>query len=132
MLGRGMALHVLILEDEYMLRNVLRDVILAFDRETVLSQFYNSDDAADYIDNNGDTIDLYILDVRVPGKLDGIQLAEKIREKKNTGAIVVTSAYKPPNIERFEALAIQWYPKPWHIMETTKHLLEIAKTRRFN
>jgi DNA-binding LytR/AlgR family response regulator len=127
-----MALHVLVLEDEYMLRNVLRDVILAFDRDIVLKQFYNSDDAAKYVEENGDSIDLYIRDVRVPGKLNGAELAVRIREVNSTGAIVLTSAYKPPEPELLESLSAYWYPKPWHIMETTKHLLEIAKARRFS
>jgi response regulator of citrate/malate metabolism len=125
-----MSLQVVILEDEYMLRHVLRDVILAFDHEIYLQQFYNSDEAAVYVDQHVDDIDLFILDVRVPGKLDGIQLAQKIRERNTTSAIVVTSAYKPANIGIFEKLGIQWYPKPWHIMETTKHLLEVAKANK--
>ncbi len=127
-----MSLHVVILEDEYMLRNVLRDVILAFDKQIHLEQFYNSDDAAAYIGDYGDTVDLYILDLRVPGERDGLELAKYIRTLNQSGVIVITSAYKSPDLMTLEALDCQWYPKPWHIMETTKHLLEIARLHRAN
>lgn len=120
-------MHVVHLEDDAPLREILRASFQAADPEIDLIQFFKSDDALEYIEENVDAIDLYIFDIRVPGSLDGLQLARRVRELDAPGVIVLTSAYTPPKRELLLELGCEWFPKPWHIMETTKKLFELAR-----
>jgi DNA-binding response OmpR family regulator len=120
-------MHVVHLEDDAPLREILRASFQAADPDIDLIQFITSDEALEYIEENVDTIDLYVFDIRVPGSLDGIDLARKVRELDAPGVIVLTSAYSPPKRELLHELQCEWFPKPWHIMETTKKLFELAR-----
>jgi len=70
-----------------------------------------------------------VLDIRVPGSLNGMQVAQKIRDLKCAGTIVVTSAYRPPDRDLLATLSCEWFPKPWHLMDTTRKLFQLAKQR---
>jgi DNA-binding response OmpR family regulator len=123
-------MHILHLEDDGPLREILKVALQSADPKLELHQFASSDEALDYIEANKDQIDLFILDIRVPGKLDGVGIAQKIRELKCRGAIVVTSAYRAPNRDLLSSLNIEWMPKPWHILDAAKKLLPLAKQNR--
>ena len=123
-------MHVVHLEDDGPLREILKVAFQAASPTIDLHQFLDSDSALEYIEKNLDTIQLYVLDIRVPGKLNGIELAQKIRELSKRGTIVLTSAYAAPPREMLTILHCEWFPKPWHIMETTKKLFELARQER--
>ena len=120
-------MRVLHLEDESMLRNILKAVLEAFDHNIELVQFASSDEVVAYLERDPLGIDLFMLDMRVPGALDGLQLASKIRALNHSATIIITSAYKPPDRELLASMNAEWLMKPWHIMELTPRLAEIAK-----
>jgi DNA-binding LytR/AlgR family response regulator len=122
-----MALHIVHLEDERSLREATRIVLKELEPDVDLRQFEDSDSALDYIEQHASTIDLYLLDIRVPGSRDGLQIAEKIVELDTTGAIVFTSAYDSPKREVLDKLNAQYLRKPYGIEPTAKMLLEIAR-----
>lgn len=122
-------MHVLHLEDDNPLCEILRVAFEAADPTIDMHQFGNSDEALKYIQETEKPINLYILDIRVPGSMNGLELAHKIRELEKPGAIVLTSAFEPPDRDKLNELKSDWFPKPWHIMETTKKLFEIAQTQ---
>lgn len=122
-------MHVLHLEDESPLREILKVALLAAVPSVTLQQFINSDDAVKYIEEHGKDIDLYILDIRVPGSMDGLQVAHKIRELEAPGVIAMTSAYRAPEKDTLEKLKAEWFAKPWHIMEVMDKLLPIIKSK---
>lgn len=122
-------MNILHLEDDSPLREVLKFVLITSEPEINLQQFIDSDNALAYIIANASVIDLFILDIRVPGSMDGMELAQKIRDLGCPGAIVVTSAYKRPSQSKMDTLDCTWLPKPWHIMDAAQQLLPLARER---
>jgi DNA-binding response OmpR family regulator len=124
-----MAIHVVHLEDDGPLRDILKVALKAAEPQIDLHQFISGDEAVRYIEQFGQEIDLFVLDIRVPGSLNGMQVAQKIRELKCAGTIVVTSAYRPPDRDLLNSLSCEWFPKPWHLMDTTQKLFQLARQR---
>lgn len=122
-------MHVLHLEDESPLREILKVALLAAVPTVNLQQYINSDEAVSYIEKNIKDIDLFILDIRVPGSMDGLEVAHKIRELGCPGVIAMTSAYRAPGREVLEELNAEWFAKPWHIMEVMDKLLPLINSK---
>jgi DNA-binding response OmpR family regulator len=95
-----------------------------------LHQFTFSDDAVSYASSHIQDIDLFILDIRVPGTMNGLDVAQKVREIGCAGTLVLTSAYQTPERTLLQGLKAEWFPKPWHIVETCVKLLEIVRTKQ--
>src|SRR5690606_10624773 len=123
-------LHIVHLEDDGPLRDVLKVALQLRDPDCQVHQFIGSDDAISYIERNIDEIDLYVLDIRVPGKFNGVEVAQRIREMKSDAVIVITSAYRQPERALLEELNCQWFPKPWHIMETSHKIVKMSKEHK--
>ncbi len=123
------AMHILHLEDDSPLREVLKFILSSSEPSVNVHQFISSDDAVKYIEEhpNPEEIDLFILDIRVPGAMDGMEVAQHIRDLGFKSAIVVTSAYRRPNPALLASLDCKWMPKPWHIMDATQELLPLAR-----
>ena len=83
---------ILHMEDEGPLPEIMHIALSAADPNLNLQQFSNSDSAIEFIKNNLDKISLFLLDVRVPGEFDGMQVANKIRELGSERLIVITWA----------------------------------------
>ena len=116
-------MNIVHVEDEKPLKDILRTTLAAFGPQIKITQFTTGDDALDYIQKNIAGIDLFILDIRLPGKLNGIQLAEKIREMDCAGSIVITSAFSRPTQQVLSELHCEYYRKPWHLSELMQKLL---------
>jgi len=119
-------MNILHLEDDGPLREILAAALRAVEPNCELHQFIKSDDALAYVRQHPKAIDLFIIDIRVPGSMDGLQMAHRVRELSAPGAMVLTSAYRVPDQEVLKKLDCQWYPKPWHIIETSTKLLNLA------
>jgi len=122
-------MHIVHLEDDGPLREILAAALKAVEPSCELHQFKNSDETVTYVEQNTQKVDLFILDIRVPGSMDGLQVAQKIRELKCSGVIVITSAFRVPSRDLLDKLSCEWFPKPWHIMETTQRLLQLGRQR---
>jgi two-component SAPR family response regulator len=120
-------MHILHLEDDGPLRNLFRAALLFREPNATITQFDSSAEALDFIQKNLDDIDLFLLDVRVIGKLDGVAVAEKIREWGSSRPIVITSAYREPSSKVFERVKAEWLPKPWHIISIAQYIIPLAK-----
>lgn len=119
--------QVLHLEDDIRLREILQVALRAAEPNLVLKQYINSNDAVAYIEQHAHEIDLFILDIRVPGPVDGLEVARKVRALKCEAPIILTSAFQPPSQNVLVELNCEWYPKPWHIFETTRTLAQVAR-----
>lgn len=122
--------HVFHLEDDIRLREILQVALRAAEPDIVLKQVSTSQEAIEYINKNCTEIDLYILDIRVPGDKDGVDVAYHVRNLQCMAPIILTSAYQSPQTSVLTALKAEWYPKPWHVFETTRTLAKVA--RKFN
>ena len=88
----------------------------------------------------GELPELALLDIRLPGEIDGIQVGEQLRKSPVLGkiAIVMTTAFKLTEAEKTEALtqteADLWLPKPLPVFKELQSILEkvIAERRAKN
>lgn len=115
------------MEDEGPLREIMSIVLSTAEPSLKLQQFVDSDSAVAYIKEHLDEISLFLLDVRVPGELDGMEVASKIRELGSSRPIVITSAYRRPKKTELDELKADWMAKPWHIVDAPQKLLPLAK-----
>ena len=122
-----MALNIVHLEDERDLREGMALVMQVEVPEAQLTQFGESNTLIPYIDQHCGEIDLFILDVRVPGIKDGLEIAEYIRQLGCEAVIVITSAFDaPPSIVQ-NVLRIHYFRKPWDLPETVFEMLALTK-----
>lgn len=124
---QNMTLHIVHLEDEKDLLEGMKFVLEELEPDAYVIQFAKADSIVDYIDAHADEISLFILDVRVPGPLDGFDVARHIRRIGCTAAIIVTSAYEPPPPQLVQELDIHYFRKPWDLPETVLKMLEYVK-----
>jgi DNA-binding response OmpR family regulator len=110
-------MNIVHVEDEKPLKDILRTTLSALDPNIRMVQFTTAEDALVYTEQNLSAIDLFILDIRLPGTMNGMQLAEKIRELKWPGNMVITSAFSRPSQDMMAKLNCEYYRKPWHLVE---------------
>lgn len=108
--------------------------------------FVDGEEAVAWIDdvNNdrfqGELPELALLDIRLPGEINGIEVGEQLRQSKTLGnmAIVMTTAFKLSKAEQEEAIkrsgADYWLPKPLPKFSKLQGILEkvIAERRASN
>lgn len=122
-----MTLHIVHLEDEKDLLEGMKFVLEELEPDAYVIQFAKADSILDYIDAHADEISLFILDIRVPGPLNGFDVARHIRKIGCTAAIIVTSAYEPPSPQLIQELDIHYFRKPWDLPETVLKMLAYVK-----
>ncbi len=115
--------NIVHVEDDIYLTDLLKIAFEAVAPGIELHQFMSGDEALPFIEKNADKIDLFILDIRLPGKMNGLEIAQWIRDTKCPGFIVLTSAYSTPGSKFLSDLHCEFYPKPWHILDVTQKLI---------
>lgn len=123
-------MHVVQIEDDKPLKEILKVTLEAAEPRLNLNQFISGDEALSYIQQHVANIDLIIVDIRLPGNLNGVQIAEMIRSLNYTGNMVLTSAYSRPNSDTLKLLQSDFYPKPWHILDITNKILRLKLQKR--
>jgi len=119
-----MNLHVVNVEDDRSLRDILRVAFQAIEPRVDLHQFTSGDEAIPYIEQHARDIDLFVIDIRLPGTMNGMQIAQRIRERNCTGRLILTSAFSLPDQALLNALNIEYFPKPWHIIDLAQILMQ--------
>lgn len=123
-------MHIVQLEDDNPLLEIMRVALTAAVPSATLKQFVNSDEAIKYIEQHKDDIDLFLLDIRVPGSKDGVEVAQAIRDFGCTGIIAITSAYRRPDRKKLTELNCEWLAKPWHVMDVIDRLIPMIRANR--
>ncbi len=108
-----MSYHIVHVEDEDTLLEALELVMKDHDPQITLKQFKMGDAALKYFEQYADHIDAVVLDIRIIGRLDGVDVAQEIRKRGWKRAIVITSAYGKPPQNRTTNLDVVWIAKPW-------------------
>lgn len=122
-----MTLNVVHLEDERDLREGMALVMEVEAPHVSLVQFVESNALVPYIDAHCGEIDLFILDVRVPGAKNGLQIAEYIRSIGCDSVIVITSAFDAPPTSLQHSLGIHYFRKPWDLPDTVFAMLNLTR-----
>lgn len=122
-------IRILHLEDDGPLREIVKIALTAADPHVEVQQFVSGEAALDYAEQNLASIDLFLLDIRVAGKLTGIEVAERLRELGTQRPIILTSAFRKPNDDVLRALDCRWMAKPWYLVEAPNVILPLARQR---
>ncbi len=85
-----MPLTVLIVEDEFIVRLTIAEYLRDEGYEVI--EAGNADDALDVL-KSGIAIDLLFTDVRMPGTMDGCELARRVRAEWPGTPVILTSGY---------------------------------------
>lgn len=104
-----MSLRVLIVDDEPLARERLRDLLDELDGIVVAGEAGDGTTAIEHCADCG--IDLALLDIRMPG-IDGIETARHLATLTQPPAIVFLTAYDDRAVDAFEAGAIDYLLKP--------------------
>jgi CheY-like chemotaxis protein len=110
---------ILVVEDEVIIRLLICDVL----RESGLRvvEAANADEALMYVKTDP-TVELVFSDVRMPGSMDGIELAHRLRLEFPHIAIVLASGHLLASDLEKETLL---FTKPYPVVETAAHIIAI-------
>jgi YesN/AraC family two-component response regulator len=108
---------ILIVEDEYIVRESLRDWLVEDGYEVECCE--NGEEALEIVKN--EDIGFVVLDLRLPG-IDGLQLFEKVKEfKPETKAVIITAYPTKEKWEKAKSLGvIDFLPKPFQVADLEK------------
>ena len=130
----------MVVEDEPDIYEVLLAMFEMWGIEGVA--FVDGEEAIDWIDDvdaerfQGELPELGLLDIKLPGEVDGIMVGERLRKSPVLGnmCIVLTTAYRLSPEDQAEAMeraqADLWIPKPLPVFKELQTILEEAIAKR--
>ncbi|WP_188608713.1 response regulator [Chelatococcus reniformis] len=106
------------MDDEAMIRMLAAEAVLEAGLEVI--ECGNADGALDYLSNSSraDEVCLVVTDVRMPGTLNGVELAHYVAEHCPWVHIIITSGWHD-DLGRLPPKA-EFLPKPWLINRITQ------------
>ncbi len=107
-----MPLRVLIVDDEAPARSRMRDLLADIGDALpviVAGEASNGREALQIAGSGG--VDVVLLDVRMPG-MDGVEVAQHLRQAASPPAVIFTTAYDSYAISAFELHAVDYLLKP--------------------
>lgn len=121
------ALRVLLVEDEGLIRLMALEILSDEGFEVV--EAWNGDEAARLLDGP-DRFDVLFTDVKMPGILDGIDLAAHARRRNPTLPVLVVSGYTGQLINRLGVLAPPpvFISKPYNLEEIVTVIKRLTET----
>lgn len=114
---------VLIIEDEFMALEYLKDILHLLDFKDILKA-KNAKDALVIIENN--IIDLVFMDINIEGKIDGITCAKLINNIRPTPILYTTAYVDDETIEEANLTNIYGYIMKPFTYKDVKSVLSIA------
>ena len=102
-------MKILIVDDEHLARERLRDLILEIESDHELFEAKHGLDALEQQTEH--SFDLILLDIRMP-VMDGLETARHLTKLDVPPAVVFTTAYQDHALEAFDAQAVDYLLKP--------------------
>lgn len=115
--------QVLVIDDEPSVKELMCELVRMKDAHP--TAFETADAALIYLEKHASDTSLVVTDVRMPGLLDGYDLARLVFARWPELPVIITSGYTTVNIENLPA-NVRFLPKPWSanvFMETLDLLL---------
>jgi CheY-like chemotaxis protein len=109
---RPRAALILVVEDEALIRVLIAEE-LRLEGFSVI-EAGRADEALTYV-KSGERVDLVFSDIRTPGSLDGLQLAEILRDRYPDIPVILTSGNAPPGLV---GIVRAFVPKPYDVTQT--------------
>jgi two-component system, response regulator PdtaR len=104
--------RILVIEDEVLTRALIAEELRLAGFSVIEAD--RADDALTYI-KAGKQVDLVFSDIQTPGLLDGVQLAETLREKYPDILVILTSGNAEP---KHVGTLWTFVPKPYDVTQT--------------
>lgn len=114
---------ILIVDDEPLARQRLRDLITDIGEYAIVGEASNGVEALTLI--NERAVDILLLDIRMP-IMDGIELAQHLRQYDQPPSLIFTTAYDHHALQAFELNAVDYLLKP---IRTERLAVALAKAR---
>lgn len=114
---------VLIVEDEILIRMLLAEALRQADYEVV--EAANGEEALSVLHASPDP-DVLITDVRMPGAVDGFELAAYVRRSKPRLKVIITSGHAGP--DGAIHLADAFLPKPYQLGALVARVGKLTET----
>ena len=105
---------VLVVEDDANLRHLAAALLEETDLTVV--EAASADEALAYLRENARTVALLFADIRLPGIMDGVDLARTVGERWPWVRILVTSGQADQRLEAMPDDAV-FMPKPWRALD---------------
>ena len=103
---------VLLVDDEPTVRSALADLISGLGYRCIAAA--NAVDAMQIIEANLFKLDLLVTDIKMPGELDGLGLAIKVREQQPDVAILLITGYaEAPTMQQAASCGYRVLEKPF-------------------
>lgn len=116
-----MKINCLIIDDEPLAINVIKNYLEPLEDFGVLNTFSNPIEGLNYLKNN--KVDVIFLDINMP-VLDGINF---IKSLENPPLVIITSAYSQFAIETYELDVVDFLVKPIEFPRLMKALNKVSK-----
>ncbi len=110
---------VLVVEDEPAIRLALQETLEENGFQTL--EAANAREALLAIERMGRAIDRVFTDIRMPGEMDGIKLAQWVHDHMPRVPVIVASAY-PQSAEAAKAAGEQVFVKPYRLDDVVAHI----------
>lgn len=101
-----MAINCLIIDDEPLAINVIKNYLQLIDNVTIINTFNSAIEALNFLKEH--TVDLIFLDINMP-LLDGLDFIKNLEKKP---LIIITTAYDEYAIETYELGVLDYLVKP--------------------
>lgn len=120
-------MRIICVEDDAGLRSVMVETLHYLDPDAQIDIFSNSDDVLPALREQ----DMYLclMDVRIPGAMNGFALAQYVRDLGYDGVIALMSAYPRPQGDMLRHLRCEWLSKPIDV-DTLDALVQKARSTR--
>jgi CheY-like chemotaxis protein len=111
--------RILVVEDEVLIRVVIAEELRLAGFSVI--EAGRADEALTYV-KAGEQVDLVFSDIQTPGPLNGVQLAEILRDRYPYITVILTSGNAPPTHFRPGEAFV---PKPYDVTQTIALISEI-------
>lgn len=120
-------MHVLIVEDETHLNDVLYDYILDAFAEAKIDQAEDGETALALCNENGYVYDVYLLDVMLPG-INGFEVCRHIRKKSDAAILMLSALSDEENqLKGYELGIDEFVKKPYSPKLVTKKIKAVLQ-----
>ncbi|MDB5394038.1 MAG: response regulator receiver protein [Rhodospirillales bacterium] len=118
-----MSAKLLVAEDDIFIRSVIAEFLrdVGFD----VTEAANADEAMAVFES-GVKIDLLFSDVRMPGSMDGSELAERVKDKWPATHVMLTSGYSSGLLEAQRKTHDHILPKPYRPLSVLAAILSVV------
>lgn len=124
-------LRVLVLEDEWVARNFLVEMIEATEIALVVGAIGTFDDAVSFVSNAPSSIDVVFVDINLVGSShNGLELIQRFVERPGAPAFVLATAVREHAIDAFEMGVVDYVLKPFDKRRVAKCLEKLSAARR--